>query len=325
MTRVLVTGAGGPAAICVIKTLRGEAGVEIVAADMDPYAAGLFLVPAEHRCLVPAGAAPEFTDHLLQRCRRFGIDVLVPTVDDEMLPVSARRDEFTATGVRVALTGDRALRDCLDKLALHDRCVDAVRTPRTVVWDGDLDPTTWKFPVIVKPRRGSGSRGIRVVDDPGQLGPTPIGTDWLIQEYLPGEEYSLDVLADVDGRVVSVVPRARLRVDSGVSVAGVSQHDDELDAFARNVFRAIGLTLVANVQCRRDDAGRPALLEVNPRFPGSMPLTIASGVNMPLLCLDAVLGRPLPASVSHVDTTMVRLLDEVFVDPADITRLTRDR
>jgi carbamoyl-phosphate synthase large subunit len=84
------------------------------------------------------------------------------------------------------------------------------------------------------------------------------------------------------------------------------------------VFAALDLTLVANVQCRRDATGRPALLEVNARFPGAMPLTVASGVNMPRLFLDAVLGRPLPASVEHADMVMVRFLDERFLSVAEV-------
>ena len=75
---------------------------------------------------------------------------------------------------------------------------------------------------------------------------------------------------------------------------------------------------MANVQCRRDGEGRPALLEVNPRMPGTLGLTIASGVDMPRLALDALLGRPVPAELGFRDMAVVRFLDEHFLDPADI-------
>ena len=94
------------------------------------------------------------------------------------------------------------------------------------------------------------------------------------------------MIADADGRVVAAVPRTRTRVDSGVSIAGRTVHDPELEETAAAVARAIGLVGVANVQLRRDRDGRPALLEVNPRFPGALPLTIAAGVDIPSLVVD---------------------------------------
>ena len=136
---------------------------------------------------------------------------------------------------------------------------------------------------------------------------------------LPVDEYSIDVFADLDGRVVAAVPRSRLRVDSGVSVAGNTFHDEELEQAARRVAVAIGLETVANVQLRRDREGRAALLEVNPRFPGAMPLTVAAGVDMPSLTLDAVLGRPVPAAIDFAEIAVVRYLEDTFLTMSDIT------
>ncbi len=79
--RVLVTGAGGPAAIAAMKSLRAQESVELLAADMDPWAAGLYLVPPWARTLVPVGPAPDFTDALMARCLTLGVDVILPTVD----------------------------------------------------------------------------------------------------------------------------------------------------------------------------------------------------------------------------------------------------
>ena len=82
-----------------------------------------------------------------------------------------------------------------------------------------------------------------------------------------------------------------------------------------------GLTYIANVQARRDAAGRPALLEVNPRVPGALPLTMASGVDMPRLALDSLRGRPVPRHVDFHETAMVRFLEERFVDLSEVQKL----
>jgi carbamoyl-phosphate synthase large subunit len=75
------------------------------------------------------------------------------------------------------------------------------------------------------------------------------------------------------------------------------------------------------VQCKRDRDGCPALLEVNPRMPGTLGLTIAAGVDMPRLALDALFGRRLPAHLDFRELAVVRFLDERFVDPADVSGL----
>ena len=121
-----------------------------------------------------------------------------------------------------------------------------------------------------------------------------------------------------------MVPRARLLVDSGIAIAGRTLHDPELEAFGREVAELIGLTGVANVQAKRDRADRPALLEVNPRFPGTMPLTVASGVDMPRLAVDEALGRiALSAPIEFRDVAMVRYLVERFMEPAELELASR--
>jgi carbamoyl-phosphate synthase large subunit len=319
---VLVTGAGGPAAIAVLKSLRADPSVRLIAADMDGWAAGLYLVPSADRAIIPAGAAPGFAGGLLARGRELGADVVIPTVDAELQPLAAARQEFAQAGIALMLPPARALALALDKLALARACAGAVRVPRTECLDETVDPGSWTYPVIVKPRTGSGSRDISTVVSPDELkaalSMTEPGSRFLVQEYLPGEEYSIDVLSDTDGRVVAGVPRIRARVDSGVSVAGRTMHDCELERFGATVAATVGLTYISNVQVRRDHAGDPALLEVNPRAPGSLSLTVASGVDMPRLALSALRGSPLPEHVEFCEKAMVRFLDERFLDLSEI-------
>jgi carbamoyl-phosphate synthase large subunit len=331
LTRVLVTGAGGPAAIAAMKSLRGDESVELLAADMDPWAAGLYLVPEQSRTLIPAGAAPGFTEALLARCLAMGANVVLPTVDAELRPLAAARGQFTAHGIHLLLAPAAALDVILDKLALARHCDGVVRVPRTEPLGAGTDPAAWTYPVIVKPRTGSGSRGIVTVKSAAELaalaqGQGEEGRDGLIiQELLPGDEYSIDVLADADGHVIASVPRLRARVDSGVSVGGRTVHDAALEAFGRDVAAATGLTFVANVQAKRDAEGRPALLEVNPRIPGTLGLTIASGVDMPRIALDSLRGRLVPESLGFRERAVVRFLDERVIDPAEVERAGQER
>lgn len=317
---VMVTGAGGPAAISMMKSLCNDPLVELIAADMDPWAAGLYLVRPEHRTLLPAGDAPDFAEAVLDRCLALDARIVIPTVDSELAPLAEVRDSFAAAGIELLLAPAGALALTLDKLALIRRCQDVVRVPRTERFDAEVDPAAWDFPVIVKPRTGSGSRGISLVPSEKALAAMTRSPDYLVQEYLPGEEYSIDVLADRGGHVISSVPRVRAKVDSGVSVAGRTVHDPQLEAFGVAVAQAVGLTYIANVQCRRDSGGRPALLEVNPRAPGTLPLTVASGVDMPRVALDSLRGRAVPRHLEFTEVAMVRFLEERFFEVAGVQK-----
>jgi carbamoyl-phosphate synthase large subunit len=316
VTRVLVTGSGGPAGVAVIRSLLKRSNVEVYAADMDGWASGLYLVPADRRRIVPRGLAPEFVDTIVELCAADDIDVMFSTVDFELPSLARRREELGSTVL--AAPSVETVDVTLDKFALAERVGMSARVPVTRLVGPSSAAEEWAFPIIVKPRRGAGSRGVRLINDRAALAALGDDDSLIAQELLPGDEFSVDVFADAQGVVIAAVPRTRTRVDSGVSIAGQTVRDAELESTAAAVARAIGLVGVANVQLRYDVNGVAALLEVNPRFPGALPLTIAAGVDMPSLALDLALGLPLPAHVPFRELANVRYLEDVFIDPSEI-------
>jgi carbamoyl-phosphate synthase large subunit len=303
-----------------MRALRGDA-LEFLSADIDPHAPGLFLVEASHRVLLPRGDDPGFVDAVLEVCRERDVDVVVPTVDSELAPLAETLDEFAALGVSVLVAPARALRRCLDKWALMQVADGTVPIPRSAPLDDDFDPEAFELPVLVKPRVGSGSRGVRRVDSWDALGHLR-DRSLLVQEFLPGPEYSLDVLATAAGEVRAVVPRERLRVDSGIAITSRTIHDEELESIGARAADVAGITGVANVQVMRDAAGTPRLIEINPRFPGTMPLTVASGVNMPRLALGELLGDPIPPGpLEFREIAMTRVFEELPVDIGELAAL----
>jgi carbamoyl-phosphate synthase large subunit len=315
-SRVLVTGVGGPAGVAVLRSLLRREDAEVYAGDMDGWASGLYLVPAERRRILEPGLSPRFVDGIRALVDDDKLDVVISTVDVELPPLAAARESLG--GAVLAAPSAATLDVTLDKWELAQRCAPLLRVPVTRLLNADGIALKWEFPVIVKPRRGAGSRGVRLVPDRAALESIGVDESLIIQEHLPGDEFSVDVLAAADGTVVAAVPRTRTRVDSGVSIAGRTVHDEGLESTAATVARAIGLRGVANVQLRRDSTGVPALLEVNPRFPGALPLTIAAGVDMPSLVLDLALGKDIPKSIEFRDLANVRFLEDIFVDPGEI-------
>ncbi len=314
--RVLVTGAGGPAGVAVIRSLLNREDIVVFAADMDGWASGLYLVPASQRRLVPPGADAQFVAALQRLVAADRLDLVISTVDVELLALADRRDALAPAVL--AAPPSETLRVALDKLALAERCESTGRVPRTVLAGSDALAIDWEFPVFAKPRAGAGSRGIRLVPDRAALERLPLDEHLIVQDLLPGEEYSVDVIADAQGRVIAAVPRTRTRVDSGVAIAGRTLRDCELEETAAAVATAIGLVGVANVQLRRGRDGRAMLLEVNPRFPGALPLTIAAGVDIPALVVDLFLGRDLPEKIEFRELATARFLEDIFLETDEV-------
>lgn len=324
---VLVTGAGGAAAVTLIEALRQD--YQVAAADLDPLAVGLYMVPEQRRGLLPRGADPGFVDDLLALARRVGARLVIPTVDVELASVSAARSRFTEHGIDVLVEEPETLRLCLDKHLLMQHCAEVVRVPRTLLWDEDVSQAQVQelgLPFIIKPRQGAGGRGFEVLQGAEELARVPRDGTMILQEHLPGEEFSIDVLGRPEGgSPVCAVPRRRDKVDSGIAVAGRTVADPELVAMGRAVAQQIKVVGVVNVQVRRATDGTPALLEVNPRFPGTMSLTRAAGVDMPRLAVGAALGASLPEEMDFAEVAVVRHWADVVVPVTDYPFAPGDR
>ena len=127
-----------------------------------------------------------------------------------------------------------------------------------------------------------------------------------------------------DGVVVGAVPRERMKVDSGIAVASRTVNVPEVIQSAIRTAEVIGIRGVANVQFKRAADGVFKLLEVNPRFPGTLPLTAAAGVDMPRLMVDEAMGRPLPDQLMpFTELMVVRYWTERYFDPAEWKMLCR--
>jgi len=318
--RVLVTGAGGPSAISVWKSLHGEHRLHM--ADMDACAAGLYLVPPQDRLLLPRGDDPKLADSVLAACIERGIDLLVPTVDAELVPLAQARRRFDEAGVKLALAPLQCLQRCRDKHVLLSALRTVVAVPESEPLTPEVAAAASGFPKFVKPRIASGSRGARLVDSRAELETLPLDGSCLLQEWLPGEEYSVDVYVSGAGRVIAAVPRVRMKTDSGIAVTARTVDLPEVAQAAIAAASAIGMRHAANIQFKRGADGVCKLLEINPRFPGTLPLTVAAGVDMPALLVADLRGDALPDGPMPFREIMVaRYWTEQFFDPAEWRRL----
>lgn len=319
MTRILITGAGGAAAVALLHAL-GAGGFELYAAAASSRAAGLYLVPAARRCHLPPGMSVGFLAEVRSLCARLHIDLLIPTDDDELAPIARARAQLEANGTRVLVASSATLRRCHDKLALARLAAAVVPVPRTAALDDHFDPTGWTFPLIVRARQG---RGVHRIDDAATLARVERPGERMVQELAPGLEYAVDVLATQLGRVIAAVPHLRLEEEAGAAV-GCTVRDGELEDLATRMASLIGLTGVASVRFRRDRSGVPRLLAIDPRFPATVATTVAAGVDMPGFAVRDVLGLPLPVIDGFREVGMVQTWRETVVPIAELDVPSRD-
>ncbi len=316
--KVLITGAGGPAAIAFLKSVVDMPGVEIFMGDMNPFSTGLYLVQKEYRVVLPAGTDESFSDRVIDFCRRKDITVLLPTVDCELTPLARRVADLKVLGITLMISPLEAIEVCNDKLSLMERLDGKVSLAAYREYRGTDDIAEHEYPVIVKARNGAGGTGIHLASSANDLATVPTDGRYMLQAYLPGKEYSVDVYVGRNQQVLASVIRERIRVDSGVAIIARTVTDSQISELARQIALEVGIRYVANIQFKRDASGRPQLLEINPRFPGTMPLTVAAGADMPRMCLREAAGERLSEITDYRSIAMVRHWEETFFPETEL-------
>jgi carbamoyl-phosphate synthase large subunit len=305
----------------VIKGLRtqGEVDVTIVTVDASEQVAGRYFSDYFYR--VPKASDPDFVPTLLSLCQAHDVRLLVPIVDYEFKPLSESRALFADIGCLVAISPPDVIQFTGNKLATYHFFVQhGFGTPRT--WsdqEARAHAEVLPYPVFVKPAiDGRSSLDCYKVDHADDLHmyldriPHP-----LVQEYVRGPEYTADILADLNSDVHGVVVRERIETKGGVSYKGITVHDDEIVREVVRMARLLGIVGPANIQAFR--RGEQLLFnEINPRFSGALALTLAAGLNSPLLLLKIALGLPVTGMMNgtQIGITMLRYWNEVFVDPS---------
>ena len=285
MTTVLFTCAGQRVEIV---SDFNRAGATTVAADVDPLAPALY--HAHRHALVPRVDDPGYVAALAGLVAEHGVALVVPLTDLDQEIVSRARDELAPA--LVLAPSPEVCETMGDKYLAHVFFEEhGMPSPRT--WLPAVVPDDARFPLLVKVREGFGSRHIYRADDREQLDfhlrHTPVES--MVQERCLGEEFSIDVFCDVEGRCLNAIPRSMIQSKGGESIKGRSLQDRELIEHGAHVAETIGIVGPANVQCFREPDGSLPVTDVNPRFGGAFPLPLAAGSRYPELALALARGE----------------------------------
>lgn len=276
MTTVLITGAGGVATPGLIRRLCQQYDFRIIAVDMDPHAIGLYW--AHKGYMVPPGDSPDFPLVMRRICEQEQVDVVVPLVDEELLPAL----ELESYGFKVLLPRREFVRTCLNKLVLtRELAAVGVPVPSTRL-ASDLSRTL-HFPAIVKPIVGHGSRGVGIAysakDLVGIFYTSALLDNLIVQSYIEGTEFTVSVVVDRSGRIHAVVPK-EIVCKKDVTRIAITRHNDKIDAVCHKIQNSLNADGPFNVQLVMDkNTGLPTVFEINPRFSTTTSLTTAAGID----------------------------------------------
>lgn len=291
------------------KEQLGDCGL-IVATDMQLTAPAL--TAADIMEQVPAVYADDYIERTLDICRRHDIKALICLNDLELPILAANCGRFEEIGVKVIVSAPEVIDICFDKYRTA-KYVESLGlgTPATFVSLDEakaaLREGTLHFPLVLKPRWGSGSIGIEFVNSVEELegvyamllkkvkktilATASKGEEYiLIQQIIDGQEYGMDVMNDLEGNHRAVSVKKKLTMRAGETDKAQTVDNAEIRAIGRTLGKKLRHIGNLDVDVIEKD-GRYYILELNPRFGGGFPFSYEAGVNFPGAIIEWLKGN----------------------------------
>ena len=295
--RIMIEAAGSLVSSSTMKNIQ-KAGYTCIGTDCNSESFGKYL--CDEFYTVPYASDPNSRQYLAKLVEDKKIDLVIPTLDEGMLAWSQMSEELKNKGTSVSISCPETIEICEDKWLTYQKFIEnGIPTPKT-----SLDNI---YP-LVKPRNGRGGQGITIGDK-------NVNMDGMIsQELLSGIEYTTDVLCNLDGDPVYIVPRRRLTVREGKSTEGIVVENKKIIEGIKDICKAFHFSGPVNIQCFVDNEGEVKFTEINPRLGGGTTLGMAATENwFPLIVDIFVKGKKVKASCPvQYGLKMSRFYNEVF-------------
>lgn len=273
---------------------------KIIATDMQDSAPAL--TEADIIEIVPAVYAENYIEILKNICIKHSVDAIISLNDLELPILAKNKKAFEEVDTTVIVSSMNVIDICFDKYKTSEFLSKiGLNSPKTYISYEEailaLKNGNLNFPIIIKPRWGSGSIGIEIAYNfedleilynylkkklsRSILAKASTSEDsLLIQEYINGPEYGLDIMNDLNGEHCGVSIKKKLSMRAGETDKAVTIKNDKILSIGRTIGEK--LKHIANLDCDiLEKDGEFCVLELNPRFGGGYPFSHEAGVNMP--------------------------------------------
>lgn len=293
--KILITSCGSTNGINVIKALQkeidwqkewklNEIKLELIGVDADKLASGFHFVKRGY--VVPKASNRKFIPELLRICIKEKVRILFPILSYEIPVIIRNRKKFDKLGVKMAVSDYKTYKLTENKIETN-KFFDRIGIP--------YPKETNKFPLIIKPIKDtSGSKNVHKVENDIELKFYKYKCpDSFTQEFVKGQEYTIDGLCDLNGEMVYALPRKRLEVRDGMAVKSITEYNEKLIEYTRKIVEGLGLVGAFNIQCIKNS--KIYFIEVNNRFgSGGLPLMVGANLNIPMDIIRMLLNKKIP-------------------------------
>jgi carbamoyl-phosphate synthase large subunit len=279
MIRVLFTGGGGAGNEALFRLLQGKYILYFGDADIsaiDPA------IPDEFRCQLPWASDPDYVKKMLCLCVEMSIDLLIPGVDEELPLLAVAAESFAPT--RLLLPQATYVADMLDKMKMIKVLQDKdIPVPFTQLLSEHK--SNFQYPCISKPRQGRGSRDVKVINSKedavalrNSAEVSGSANKIILQELMEGCEYTVQIVADAEGRLSAIVP-VKVDCKRGITIRAETCADEKVIKACALIHAMVPAAGCYNIQLIRTDAGGVFPFEINPRVSTTLCLVVAAGVD----------------------------------------------
>lgn len=288
----------------------------IIGADLQLSAPALSV--ADIKVQVPRVYADNYVDEILSICKQYQVGLLISLNDLELPILSRSKSLFEMIGVKMMISSPEVIDICFDKLKTSEfvsKCGLETPCAYTSVEDAlaAIDQERLRFPLILKPRWGSGSIGIEKVEDAEELllvfnllkkkirrtilkEASSDSSNILIQQMIEGQEYGLDIMNDLEGNYCSVSVKKKMAMRSGETDKAETVDNADLRRIGREL--SLQIRHVGNLDCDIiEKDGHYYVIDLNPRFGGGYPFSHQAGVNMPKALIEWAKGNTIDISM----------------------------
>lgn len=265
--------------------------LEVFGADISETAPALFF--CDKKVIVPRINDNAYIPALIDICKNNKIEALIPTIDTDLMLLSENTSRFQEVGTKVFISRPDKIAICRDKNYTSDFFVSCgLNAPKTY---NDYSQYDGKFPCFIKPKDGSSSIDAYKIDTVDELREFANRVDdYVIQPFIDGEEYTVDIFCDFDSNPVFITPRKRLAVRAGEVLKTEIASDDNIVEECKLLiekFKPVGAITVQLI--KEKTAGVNYYIEINPRFGGGAPLSIMAGADSAEAVLRIIRGEKL--------------------------------
>lgn len=252
-----------------------------------------------------------YIGQLLDICKAENIGLLVPTIDTELEILAENAQRFLAeANCRVNISPVETVRICSDKIKTQTFFEqNNIKCPKIVSSDicGSLG---LKYPMFIKPKSGSSSINTFKVDNYEQYSFfKEYVKDCIVQEFVSGAEYTVDLLCDFCGNFKAMGARQRLSVRSGEVLKGLTVKDSQIENAVKDVAKKLKLFGVNTIQCIKNENG-VFFTEINARFGGGAPMSVRAGLDLPRCLIDLAKGKDVCVADSFRENMLFSRFDD---------------